>query len=262
MSFHVTGALEFLEDDFVHLGTGIDQRRGEDGQAAAFFDVTRGTEEALRLLERVSVDTTGQHLAGRRHHGVVGTCQTGHGIEQDDDILLVLDQTLGLLDHHLGDLDVTGRRLIEGGGHDFATHGARHLGDFLGTLIDQQHDEVTFGVVARDGGGNVLQHHRLARLGRRDDQTTLALADRCGQIKDARGDVFGGTVADFHQQARLREQRRQVLEQDLVLGILGAVKVDLIDLEQREVTLPFLRRTNLAGDGVALAQIEATDLGR
>ena len=41
---------------------------------------------------------------------------------------------------HLGHLDVTGCRLVEGAGHDFAVGAgdrARHVGDFLRTLVDQ-----------------------------------------------------------------------------------------------------------------------------
>jgi hypothetical protein len=57
-------------------------------------------------------------------------------------------------------------------------------------------------------------------------------------------------------------QRGQVLEQDLVLGGLGRFAVDLVHLDQGEVTLTFLGRADLAFDGVAGAQIEATHLAR
>jgi len=61
-------------------------------------------EEALGALQRVGVDAAGQHLARGRHHGVVGAAQAGDGVQQDDHIALVLDQALGLFDHHFGDL--------------------------------------------------------------------------------------------------------------------------------------------------------------
>ena len=77
------------------------------------IDIARGTEETLRAMQRVRIDATGQDLAGRRDDGVVGTRQAGDGIQQDDDIFLVLNKALGLLDHHLGNLHVTGCRLIE-----------------------------------------------------------------------------------------------------------------------------------------------------
>jgi hypothetical protein len=53
----------------------------------------------------------------------------------------VLDQALGLLDHHFGDLHVARGRLVEGRGDDLALHRALHVGDFLGALVDQQHDQ-------------------------------------------------------------------------------------------------------------------------
>ena len=70
--FRVTRALKFFEDDFVHSAAGIDQRRGDDGQRATFLDVPRRAEETFGTLQGIGVDTAGQHLARRRHHGVVG----------------------------------------------------------------------------------------------------------------------------------------------------------------------------------------------
>ena len=48
MDFHVAGAFELFEDDVIHARAGVDQGGGDDRQRAPFFDVTRGTEEALR----------------------------------------------------------------------------------------------------------------------------------------------------------------------------------------------------------------------
>ena len=59
----VAGALEFLVDDVVHLGAGVDQGRGEDREAAALFDVARRAEEAFRTLQGIRIDATRQHLA-------------------------------------------------------------------------------------------------------------------------------------------------------------------------------------------------------
>ena len=174
----------------------------------------------------------------------------------------MLDQPLGLLDHHLGDLHVARRRLVEGRGDDFAAHRARHLGDLFRALVDQQHDQVALGVVAGDRGGDVLQHQRLAGLGWRDDQPTLSLADGRGEIDDARGQILGGPVADLHEHAFLGKQRGEVLEEDLVLGVFGLVEVDLIDLQQREIAFAFLGRADLARDRIALAQVEAANLRR
>ncbi len=257
---HVTGTLELFVDHFIHLRAGFNQRGSDDGQRAAFFDVTRSTEETLWLLKSVCIDTTGQHLAGARDDGVVSTCQTGNGVKQNDHILFVLDQALGFFDDHFGHLHVAGRWFVERRRDHFAAHGALHLGHFLWTLIDQQHDQMHFRVVARDVGGDVLQHDGLARFWRSDDQATLALADRGAQVDDTAGEVFGGTVAGFHLHAHGREQRREVLEQDLVLRVFWTVEVDRVDLQQGEIPLTFFWRADLADDGVTGTQVEATNL--
>ena len=43
----------------------------------------------------------------RRIDGVVGSRQPRDGIQQDHDVIPVLDQALGFLQHHLGHLDVS-----------------------------------------------------------------------------------------------------------------------------------------------------------
>src|SRR3546814_15378515 len=89
-----------FEDHLVHAAAGIDQRGGDYRQRTAFLDVARGAEETLRALKRIGVDAAGQNLARRGNDGVVGAAEARDRIEQDDDILLVLDETLGLFDHH------------------------------------------------------------------------------------------------------------------------------------------------------------------
>src|SRR6185369_11712644 len=73
--FRVTGALELFENDFVHLRSGVDQRSGDDRERTALLDITRGAKEALRPLQRIGVDTAGQHLARARDDGVVGAAE-------------------------------------------------------------------------------------------------------------------------------------------------------------------------------------------
>src|SRR6185437_10527760 len=141
-----------------------------------------------------------------------------------------------------------------------ALDGPLHLGHFLRPLVDEQHDEIDLGMVGGNGGGNVLQQHRLAGLRRRDDETALALADRRHEIDGAGGQVLGGSVAALQLQALGGMEWRQVLEEDLGARAVGGVEVDLADLEQREVALAILRRADEAGDGVAGAQVEAADL--
>ena len=196
VELHVAGALELLVDHVVHARAGVDQGGGDDGQRAAFLDVAGGAEEALGPLQGVGVDAAGQDLAGGRHHGVVGAGQAGDGVEQDrprrglcSTRRLAFSMTISAT----WTWRVAGSSKVEA--MTSPRTRALHLGHFLRALVDQQHDQVALGVVVRDGVGDVLQHHGLAGLGRRDDQAALALADGRDQVDDAAGDVLGAAVA-------------------------------------------------------------------
>src|SRR5439155_547086 len=76
-------------------------------------------------------------------------------------------------------------------------------------LVDQDHHQVALGVVPRDRVGDGLQHHRLAGLGRRDDQAALALADRRDQVDDPRRQL---RPLGLQPQPVLGVQRRQLGE--------------------------------------------------
>ena len=130
---------------------GVDQGRGQDGQAAAFLDVAGGAEEALRLLHGVGVETAGEQLAAGRGLGVVGPGQARDRVEQDHHVAAVLDHALGLLQRDVADVDVLA---TDGSSNVLATtsafgpgHGAHHVGHFFGPLVDEQHDEVALGMV-------------------------------------------------------------------------------------------------------------------
>ncbi len=114
-------------------------------------------------------------------------------------------------------------------------------------------------MVLRDRLRDALEQHRLAGARRRDDQAALAVADRRHQIHHAARQVVGRRL---EHEALLRIERRQVLEEQLVARLLGRLEVDRLDLDQREVALPFLRRPDLPRHGVAGLQIELADLRR
>ena len=181
-------------------------------------------------------------------------------VQQNHHVAAVLDQALGLLDHHLGDLDVAHRRLVEGRGNHLAFDRALHVGDFLRPLVDQQHDQIAFRVIVGDRVGDVLQQHGLAGTRRRHDQRALALADRRDDVDDAGGEILLGRILEFHLQPLVGIERRQVVEIDLVARLLGILEIERVDLEQRKVAFAFLGAADMAVDGVAGAQAEAADL--
>ena len=129
-----------------------------------------------------------------------------------------------------------------------------------GPLVDQQHDQIALGMVGGDGVRDVLQQHGLAGARRRHDQRALALADRRDDVDDARRQILLGRILVLHLQPLVGIERRQVVEVDLVAGLLGVLEIDGVDLEQREIALALLRAADLAVDGVAGAQAEAADL--
>ncbi|MDT4829617.1 hypothetical protein FQZ97_630420 [compost metagenome] len=262
VDFGVAGALELFVDDFVHAAAGFDQRRAQDGQRTAFFQVAGRAEEALGTLQGVGIHAAGQHLAGGRHHGVVGARQTGDRVQQDHDVFLHFDQALGLLDDHFRDLHVAGGGFVEGRRHHFAAHRALHFGHFLGALVHQQDDHDRVGVVRGDGVRDVLHHHRLAGLGAGDDQAALAHADGGEDVQNAAREVFLALDVAFQAHGPVRMQRRQVFEHDAMLDRFGRHAVDLVHLHQGEIALAILGRAHFAFDRVAGMQVEAADLRR
>src|SRR5690606_728761 len=99
---------------------GVDERGRQDGERATVLDVARGTEEALRRVQGGGVDTTGEDAARGGRGQVVGTAQTGDGVEQHDHVVTQLHQPLGALDGQLGDRGVVLGRAVEGRGDDLA----------------------------------------------------------------------------------------------------------------------------------------------
>src|SRR6202044_3041082 len=102
-----------------------------------------------------------------------------------------------------------------------------------------------------------LQQHCLAGTRRSHNQTTLPLAHRRQQIHHAAADVLAHRL---HLHPLLRIQRSQVVEQNLVAGLLGRLEIDRLDLHQRKVLLSLVRRTYVAADGVAGFQVELANL--
>ena len=115
-------------------------------------------------------------------------------------------------------------------------------------------------MVRRDRVGDVLQQHGLAGTRRRHDQRALTLADRRDDVDDARRQILLGRILVLHLEPFVRIERRQVVEVDLVARLLGLLEVDRVDLEQREITFAFLRRADVAVDGIAGAQAKTANL--
>ena len=192
-----------------------------------------------------------------RDGGIEGAGQARNRVQEDHDVPLVLDEPLGLLEHHLCDLRVTVRGLIERGRDDLGCNVLLHVRDLLGTLVDEQHDEVHVRVILENRVRELLEKDSLTGLRRRDDQHALALADRGHQVQDTHRDV---AVLRLQLQPVLRIAGAEIVERDAVLGGLGIPAVHFLDLEQSQVAFPLLGRANPAENGISGAKIEALDL--
>ena len=107
---------------------------------------------------------------------------------------------------------------------------------------------------------DVLQHHRLAGFRRGNEQSALTFADGRDDVDDAAGDIFLGLDVAFQDQRLVGKKRREIFEKDLALRVFGGFPVDLVDLDEGEVTLAVLGCPDLAFDGVAGVKVEAADL--
>src|SRR4051794_19173254 len=223
------------------------------------FDVARRAEEPLRRIQRGGVDTTGQDSTRSGRRVVVRAAEAGDRVKQHDDVLALFDEALGPLDGQFGGLGVIRRRPVEGGGDDLTLHRALHVGDLLGPLVDEDDHEVAFRVVLGDAVRDVLQDRGFARLGRRDDQRTLAFTDRHDQVDDARGQAVR---SGLQTQPLVGIQRGQLGEVGTVPGVLDRATVDGVQPDQRVELLawiltaafPLFGNTDRAGDGVAAPQ--------
>jgi hypothetical protein len=85
-----------------------------------------------------------------------------------------------------GEANVRFEILVVAGGDDLGLHAALEVGDFLGTLVDEQHHAMHLGVIGGDGVADLLEDRGLAGARRRDDETAGALADGRDEVDDAR----------------------------------------------------------------------------
>ena len=154
-------------------------------------------------------------LAGRGE--VVGAAELGDRVEQHDDVVTELHEALGTLDGELGDRRVVLGRPVEGRGDDLALDRPLHVGDLFGPLVDEDDHEVALGVVRRDRVGERLHDHRLAGLGRGDDEAALALADGGHEVDDAGREA---RALGLEPQPLLRVERRQLAELDALERLL------------------------------------------
>ena len=259
LEFHVAGALEFLKDNVVHLGTGFSESGGKDGKRAAAFDITGSTEEALGLLEGVGVHTAGENLTGSRLNGVIGACKTGYGVQEDNYVVAAFNKPAGLIQHHIGNLDVAFCGFIEGGGNNLGLDASLHVRNFLRALINEEHNLIDLRVVIGNGVGNSLQEHGLTGFGLSHNEAALALADGREHIHNPDALVFLMAVAQEIEFLRGEQGSKEVKRHPVADKFRGTAVYEL-DAYKREIFVSLTWRTDFAGDGVSVLEGVLLDL--
>jgi len=148
-------------------------------------------------------------------------------------------------------------RLIEGRTDHFALRRALHVGHLFRSLADEDDHQVDLRVVLADTVGNLFQHRRLAGLGRRDDETTLAAANGDDEVDESRGENVGVRL-QLH--LLVGEDGRQRLIAHARLQHFRTHAVDRLDAQQAVVLLVVLGHAHLAIDHVAGLQADAPNL--
>ena len=165
----------------------------------------------------------------------------------------------GLFEDHVGDLYMPFCRFVESGGDNLRLYAAAHVGDFLGTLVDQKDDFVNLGMVVGDRIGYRLQEHGLTGLRLGDDQTALSLSDGSEHIHDTAGYVILMAVSE-KVEFLVREEGSQEVERNTVADIVRSAPVYILDPYQGEVFVTFLRGTDLTGHSISCLQCVLFDL--
>ena len=112
-------------------------------------------------------------------------------------------------------------------------------------------------MVFADGVGDVLEEVCFTGARRGDDECALALANGREHVEDARGVVDRVVLED---EALLRIEGREVVEEDFFARFFGRFEVDLLDLEEGEELFVLVGRAYATVDRVACAQIKSLDL--
>ena len=132
-------------------------------------------------------------------------------------------------------------RLIESGGDNLGFDAALHVGHFLRTLVNQEHDDIDLWMVIGNSVGKLLQEHGLTGFRRSYDQTALAFADRREHIHQTHRDGIFRVAGQC--ELFIREKRGQVIEGDSVADFFRRTSVDSDYLAHREVFFTFTRGT-------------------
>ena len=152
------------------------------------------------------------------------------------------------------------RKLIKSGidhFHIISVDRFLNIGNFLGTLIDQQDQHMHLGIAAQNRFSHFLQQRCLTCLGRGYDHTTLSLTDGTHQIHNSHGNAAAGSL---HFDPLIGEDRSHIFECHSLGGFFYGISVNALNKQKRTELLllgldPLVTLQNITG-----LQSETADL--
>ena len=157
--------------------------------------------------------------------------------------MTALRHALCFFQHDAGNLHMTIGLLIKGRSNYFGPYTPGHVCYFFRTFVNKQNNEIHFGMVFRDGIGDLFQQNRLTcfRLGH--NHTTLSFANRCEEVKDAGGHIIRSSA---ELQLFIWEKRCKVFERYTVADFFSSFSIHIVHLEEGEIFFSFFGWANLA----------------
>ena len=147
---------------------------------------------------------------------------------------------------------------VESGIYHLAPDRTLHVRDFLRTFVDEEHEEDDVGIVLRNGAGDHFEERGFARLGRRNDDPALPLADGRHDVYAPCG-VIARTGRHFHAQSFVGIDRDEIVEVRTFTQLGVVHSVDGYDVHYRG-GFALLQRLAHGAYLVALAQSVLLDL--
>jgi hypothetical protein len=194
--FTVARSLELLEDKLIHSRAGIDQARRYNGGGASVFNFASKPEESAGDFQNAGFQSAAHSLAAwcasPATPVVESSAHSRETVDQQDNLSAAFQLRLYMGEHQLGEFGVLVGTVVARTGYHFGSlHGPAKVGDFLGPLVHQQHNNTAFRGTLPNRLDGLFQEDGLSRLGRRNDQLARTLADWRNEVDDTHALLAG-----------------------------------------------------------------------
>ena len=140
-------------------------------------------------------------------------------------------------------------RFVESRCNHFRLNASGHIGNLFRTLINEQDYHIDFRMVVGNCIRDGLQEHCLTCLRLGNDESALALSDRCEHIHYTAGHIVVAVSEEV--EFLFREKRRKEVERNPVSDEFRRTSVDELDAYQREILVSGLRWLYFSCHGIS-----------